>query len=140
MTITLARISVVTASLALAGAVIGALLGAGLLAILGFLADGPGREPYVWIAFDLAAVAGAVLGGIGLPVVAWTLLRHVPYSRIVLETGLGTVIGASIGYLGFALNPVTAVVGGVAGFLLGALQLRIRRKPEARLQPPSDAL
>jgi hypothetical protein len=126
---TLVRIAALTASLVIGGALVGAVLGASLLALLGLVADGPGGFPDVWFAFEVAAVAGAIFGGVGLPLVSWTLLRHVPFYRIVLETGIGTALGASIGLLGFALNPLTAAGGAAAGFLLGAIQLRLRTPP-----------
>ena len=40
-----------------------------------------------------------VVGALALPAVARGPLRHVPLGRVVLETSLGTAIGASVGLL-----------------------------------------
>ena len=89
----LPRIIGVTTSLVIGGALVGSAIGGGLLAILGLLIDGPGGFPYVSFAFEFAAKVGAIFGGIGLPFVSWTFLRHVPFRRIVAETAVGTVVG-----------------------------------------------
>ena len=121
--------------LLLTGALIGAGVGVGVLAVWGLLADGPGGFPYVWFAFEFAATVGAVLGGILLPLVTWTVLPHVAFGRILVETAVGTVAGAAFAILveGFA-NPLAAVLGGGVGFLASVVQLRLRRRQSAQLQ------
>ena len=102
--------------LLLTGALVGAGVGVGVLAVWGLLADGRGGFPYVWFAFEFAATVGAVLGGILLPLVTWTVLPHVAFGRILVETAVGTVAGAAFAILvaGFA-NPLAAVLGGGIG-------------------------
>jgi hypothetical protein len=124
----------VTAGLLLTGAAVGAALAAGILAVVGLVVDGPGGFPYIRAAFGLAAAFGALIGGVGLPVVAWGWLRHVALGRVVLETGIGTVLGGLIGFVGSGLRPLPGAAGALAGFLLAAVQLRVRRPPS---RPPA---
>ena len=124
--------------LVVTGAVVGAGVGVGVLAAWGLLADGPGGFPYAWFAFEFAAVTGAVLGGVFLPLVAWTLLPHVAFGRILVETALGTAIGAAIAIatIGFA-NVLLLLVGGFLGFGASVLQLRLRRPRATQLRSPT---
>lgn len=100
-----------------------------MLAVWGLLADGPGGFPYAWFAFEFAAVVGAVLGGMLLPLVTWTVLPHVAFGRILVETAIGTAAGAAITVLvaGFA-DPLDLVLGGALGFVASVVQLRLRRR------------
>ena len=123
----LPRITGVTAGLLLAGSITGALLAAGVLGIVGLVVDGPGGFPHIWEAYGLAGAVGALVGGVGLPLVTWGFLRHVALGRVVLETALGTMMGGVVGLLASHLRPLPAAGGALAGFLLAAVQLRLRR-------------
>ena len=125
-----ARISIpralgVTFGLGAAGASVGASLGAGLLAAIRLAIDGPGGFPYLWDAFSLAGLVGAGLGAIALPYVAWSLPR-VTIGRIVATTALGTVMGATAGFLWMDLDFLGAIIGAVMGFGCAAAYLGIR--------------
>lgn len=123
----LPRITAVAAGLLLTGMIVGGALAAGILGVVGLLVDGAGGFPHVWGAYGLAAALGAFVGGVGLPLVAWGFLRHVALGRVVLETGIGTVLGGTIGLLASGLRPVPAAAGALAGFVIAALVLRWRR-------------
>jgi len=119
------------------GVVVGAGIGVGVLAVWGLLADGPGGFPYVWFAFEFAARVGAVLGGMFLSLVTWTVLPHVALGRILAEATLGTALGAALAILAAgAANPLVAVLGGGLGFVASVVQLRFRRRRSAYRQAP----
>lgn len=121
------RASAVSLGLLVTGAVTGAAVGVGVLEVWGVLADGPGGFPYVWFAFEFAAVAGALLGGVLLPLISWTVLRHVSFGRILGETSVGTVIGAALAILSDGMgNPFVAVAGGLLGFAASVVRMRLR--------------
>ena len=123
-----------SAGLAVAGALVGAVLGVGVLAVWGLLLDGPGGFPYVWFAFEFAAVVGALLGGLLLPLVTWTVLPHVAVGRILAERGAGTAAGAAIAILiGDGGNPLVVALGGVLGFVATVVQLKVRQRRRPQL-------
>lgn len=124
------------------GAVVGAGVGVGVLAAWGLLADGPGGFPYAWAAFEVAAIGGAIVGGVMLPVVAWSVLPHVAFGRILVEAAAGTAAGAALGILADgASNPFLALIGGFLGFSASAVQLRLRRPRTPHVHAStSDAL
>ena len=130
-----ARALAVTAALCLAGGAVGAGLGVCLLAILSLVVDGPGGFPYVVQAYALAAAVGGVLGGVLVPVSAWTLLRRVPFGLVFAGASAGTAAGGTLGLLLSGHDPLDAVAGAVGGYLLSAVYLyrRSRRAaPRAR--------
>ena len=114
------------------GALLGAGVGVGVLEVWGLMVDGPGGFPYVWFAFEYAAEVGAVLGGVLLPLVTWTILPNVAFGRIFVETTIGTAAGAALAILdGGLANPFVAVLGGAIGFLVTVIQLKLRRPRQA---------
>jgi hypothetical protein len=77
---------------------------------------------------------GAPLSVITAPVVAWLLLRDVPFGRRCTGTALGTVYGTVAGWLLAPGDPdraVIAVLGALAGFLSAAvlMSIKFRRVP-----------
>lgn len=116
----------VTAALCLAGGAVGAFLGACLLAILGLVVDGPGGFPYVVQAYVMAGGIGGVLGGVLVPLSAWTLLRRVPFGLVFAGLSAGTAAGGTLGLLLSGINPIMAVAGAVGGYLLSAAFLYSR--------------
>lgn len=60
----------ITTGLVAAGTIAGALLGCALLWVLGVAVDGFGGFPHAPSAYLLAALAGAPLGGLGIPLLA----------------------------------------------------------------------
>lgn len=111
----------------------GACIGVGLLAVLALVVDGLGGFPFVWDAFWLSGVIGGLLGAALAPLTGFTVLRHVAIGRAVAVTTFGTVSGASIGLL-ITRNPIWAVGGALAGYILSAAWLYRRHK---RTQPSS---
>ena len=122
------RVVTVTLSIALIGAIIGAIVGAILLAVWSL--------PFVFLRGNqlisdatAGAIVGALLGGVLAPVTAWTFLRRVPLGKALLQTTLGTTLGAAIGLVFDRLGvaPVHAVpvgfVGALIGFIVAALRL-----------------
>jgi hypothetical protein len=121
----------VTLALGAVGAVVGAALGA--LALWGLSVAI--RNPRATELVPFAAGFGGLLGFILAPAAAWTLMRHVPLWRAILETALGTAVGVAIGcVVGPTLGPaVLWPLGlGVAGFLAAALRLRLTHRAPRR--------
>jgi hypothetical protein len=119
------RVFGATAGLALSGGIVGGVLGAGLLGLLGILLPDPGSFPHVWQVYALAAEVGAIVGSVGLPLVTWTLLRRVAFGRVLLGTALGTAMGGTAGLLASHIDPTRAVQGAIAGFCAAAITLRL---------------
>jgi hypothetical protein len=92
------RVLAVTAGLAAAGAISGAVCG--LLALTPLVVSHWLRPrpddafATFWNLAPWAAGAGAVLGVVCGPVLAWTLLRHIPLWRVVVWAAAGTVVGS----------------------------------------------
>jgi hypothetical protein len=131
----------VTAVLAVAGAVIGAVCGALLMAVADVIHFGTAslRDP---IAEGVAAEVGALLGGVLAPVASFLLMRHVPLWRAIAETTLGACAGALLGLLlgrVGKLEILWGLIGAVVGFLVAAVRLRIVSKTATRaeLTPPA---
>ena len=135
------RILAVTAVLAVAGAVTGAICGLLALAtvvvtrrlwmIFGYYPHAP-----IWTIGVGAAAAGAVLGAILGPLLAWSILRHVPLGRVILWAGVGTVLGS---FAGWALMPTLPFAGfpaifggGLLGMVTAGVGLRRRAAKLAR--------
>lgn len=117
-----------TTLLASIGAVVGFVLGTAILALLQFGAPG-GFHWAIDIPFGMAVGGsfGALVGGIGAPVLAWTFMRTVPLGRAIGWSAFATVAGAATGLL--LGHPA---IGGCLGFGIGALALRaIHRSPSA---------
>lgn len=126
------RVAGATAGLVVSGGIAGGVVGASLLGVLGLVVDGVGGFPHLWEMYALAAVVGAGLGGIGLPLVTWAFLRHVAFGRVLAHTAIGTAVGGTIGLLSSGLNPATAVFGALSGFVAAAVLLRFRNPKRAR--------
>jgi hypothetical protein len=142
------RIVAVTAGLALTGIVVGAVLGG--LIVTGFVIA---NDPHPTTAFDsfvleIGAIFGAGVGVVFAPIAAWTLLRRIPLGRAIAEGAIGTALGAVVGG---AIAFVGPILGGIGGFVLGVLRLRMVVQPrlargqqagesriEAKLQAASD--
>jgi hypothetical protein len=129
---------VVTLALSAVGAVVGAALGA--LALWGLSIAI--RNPHSLELIPAAAGFGGMLGFVLAPVSAWTLMRHVPLWRAIVETALGTAIGVAAGWvlgprLGYAaLWPIGF---GLVGFAAAAIRLRLTHRGAARAVPGPDA-
>jgi hypothetical protein len=77
---------------------------------------------------------GAVAGAILAPIASWSLMRHVPIWRAIVETLLGTSLGASIGmFFGPVqrLGLLWPIVFGILGFVIAAARLRWSRNTTA---------
>lgn len=105
------------------GASVGAVLAVAILAGVGLAVDGPGGFPYVWDAFEFAAIIGAACGAIAFPVAALGPLAAVPRRRVLGWTTGGTMVGGVLGLLVTGLNPLAGLAGVVGGFVLGACAL-----------------
>ena len=136
----LGRAATITLSIAAIGAIIGAALGAGLLAVwvlrLGVQGSG-------FLNASLAGAAnGALLGAVLAPITAWTFLRRVPLGRALLQTAIGTTLGAAVGLIAGSIRlPViqtlpVGLIGALVGFLAAAIRLRFATRT-ARATPNS---
>lgn len=128
------RVLLVTAGLALAGAILGAMASIGALAALVLGSSIVDRTSYsldgeiLLVAGTVGAICGVVLG----PLTAWIALRRVPLGRAMLTTTAGTVIGSMLG------TPLAygSLLGAVGGFALSAIWLR-RNTNRTQLNDPS---
>jgi len=121
----------ITLVIALVGAVIGAVMGGLLFAVwrsLHWLTiwDGGGTARVIAV----GAGSGAALGAVLAPLTSWVFLRRVPLGAALLQTAVGTTVGAAIGLGldGFGLTPrfpiPASLVGAIVGFLAAATRLR----------------
>lgn len=119
------RIIQVTLGLSVVGSVVGGILGAGLVALLGVRT---GDFRVSGEALYYGAVFGGMMGSLLAPVAAWTLMRRVPIWRAIAETAAGTVVGATIGLVFQPLRDtawLSPPLLGIAGFALAAIRLRL---------------
>jgi hypothetical protein len=132
------RIAAVTLALAAIGAVVGAGMGAVGLWGLSIAI----RNPHSIELIAPAAGFGAILGFALAPIAAWTLMRHVPLWRAILETALGTMVGVAVG-LYFSRSRVYAALWplglGVAGFIAAAIRLRLTHRAPRRAVSGPDS-
>jgi hypothetical protein len=128
------RILIITAALAGLGAVVGAVLGA--LVIAGIMIVPRPRFPVPPTAVVIGAGFGAAAGFVLTPIAAWTLMRRVPLWRAIADTAVGTAIGAGVGLLLqsiYRVADVSPLLLGVVGFAAAALRLRLfYRRPAAK--------
>jgi hypothetical protein len=137
----IARIAAVTAGLAAAGAVVGAVLGV-LVAAAWLLSAGHLLALLLNLDTVLffgayAAVAGATLGSLA----AWLLMRHVPLWKAIGGTALGTLAGAVLGivgdgHMGFAASFLGIGAGAFLGFGTAACLLWLESARKTRSDPP----
>ena len=115
------RILAVTGGLIVTGAIAGAVLGVSILGV-GVLVNGGlhGDQPFAPFLL-LGAAVGAAFGALLAPIAAWVLLRTVPLGRAVLETALGTLLGAIVMWF---VPPIGPVWGGMLGFAVAAVRMR----------------
>lgn len=109
------RVVAVTAGLAAAGALGGALVADLTVASVVLVTAGPTavlREGWQYLA---ASAIGAGCGALVGPLTAWTLLRHVPLGRAVLESTVGAAIGGALGIV------LVAPRGGLLGLFASVL-------------------
>ena len=118
------RVAGVGAALAGTGAILGAGLSAGLMALGGFVLKvasvaAPGGSILT------TAGIGAALGAVLTPMTALSLLRQVALGKALLFTMLGMSLGVSVGQL-VSGQVIIAAAAGFGAFLLSALLLRLR--------------
>ena len=127
------RVAGVGAALAGTGAVLGAGLSAGLMALGGFIL----RAASVVVpggSILATAGVGAALGAILTPMTALSLLRQVALGKALLFTMLGMSVGVSAGPLASG-RVLVAAGAGFGAFLLSALLLRLRAGAAAKRSP-----
>ena len=131
------RVAGVGAALAGTGAVLGAGLSAGLMALGGAVL----RAASVGVpggSILATAGIGAALGAVLTPMTALSLLRQVALGKALLFTMLGMSLGVSAGQLASG-RTIVAAGAGFGAFLLTALLLRLRagvkRKPQGKERP-----
>ena len=117
----LRRVLVVTAGLMVTGAIAGAITGMIAVTIVMLMFNGLSALADLGLAMEFAAMLGAPIGAVILPLEAWVLLRRVPLWRAVAETAAGTVLGA----VALALLSPGPILGAVIGFTAAAIRLRI---------------
>jgi hypothetical protein len=124
----LGRVAAVTASLALVGAVIGGVVGGGLLLVRSLVL---GLAQSDVVGLSLAGTAfSALLGAVLAPATAWMFLRRVALGRAIAQTTIGTTVGAALGMVIEAVilkrpTVLFGVIGALVGFFAAAVRLRI---------------
>jgi hypothetical protein len=130
------RVAGVGVALAGTGAVLGAGLSAGLMALGGLaLRAAPVVVPGGSIL--MTAGIGAALGAVLTPMTALSLLRQVALGKALLFTMLGMSVGVSAGHITTG-RPLVAAGAGFGAFLLSALFLRLRsgsKRPPRKEKP-----
>ena len=127
------RVLAVTGLLALlgglAGALGGAVLAVGLLAVIGEM---PSGEILRGI-FGTSALVGFGVGVIAGPLLSWTLLRRAPIWRAIGEPALGAGLGAAVAMAVTDVGFWPTIAAAVASATLAALRLRraVTRTPAA---------
>ena len=124
----LGRIVVVTIGLVGAGIACGALAGGAAFALVGVLAG----ERVSTDLFEIGASCGAPLGAVTAPLLAWLLLRRVPFGRMFLICSVGTAIGGVAGWFATAAGGgiiVNSLGGGFIGCAIAAIALWYRARP-----------
>ena len=125
------RIVAVTAGLALTGVVVGAALGGLILTGFALTMDAhPTAGPIAFL-FQIGATFGAGVGVVFAPLAAWTVLRRIPLGRAIAEAAIGTALGAVVGG---SIAFVGPIFGGIGGFVLGVLRLRMIIQPRIARQ------
>lgn len=132
------RIVLVTLGLSLTGAAVGATLSPLLLLVMGLARGMPVLD--VDLSFlGIPAAFGAIAGAILAPIASWSLMRHVQIWRAIVETLIGTILGASVGML---IGPVQRlgllwpIVFGILGFVIAAGRLRWSRRASGSVSSP----
>jgi len=138
----LVRVGIVTAGLALTGAVVGGLCGAASILAVAIIEDGfhAVASSGFFSILGMGAMAGAAAGIIGAPALAWGLLRRVPLGGAICVTALGTIVGAIVGQLLHPFNPYPSeipgvIAGGLAGFLIAGVGLRLTSGRDTSASP-----
>lgn len=129
----------VTGILAALGAAAGALTAVVLTSVGTWVAQAferHGTVVYFWSAAELA-----ILGAIGTPILAWSLMRRAPLWRAVLEPAIGGVLGtlaglATLPLFGLIFLPPLLVLAGVVG---AALRLDRASQTALRVRSPHSA-
>ena len=132
------RVAGVGAALAGTGAVLGAGLSAGLMALGGIIVRAASLAAPGGSILATAGI-GAALGAVLTPMTALSLLRQVALGKALLFTMLGMSLGVSVGQL-LSGQAMIAAAAGFGAFLLSALLLRLRagmkRPPQQRKERP----
>lgn len=127
-----ARVAGVTAALAIAGAVSGAVVADVVLATALLVTQGPLAVVRDWLVYLVGGGVGGACGLICGPIAAWTLLRNVPLGRAILEPSIGAAIGGALGLFFAEPGGIFAPIGGaIAGLLLAAIRLRYEYRNKA---------
>ena len=133
--VSLVRIAAVTGALIGVGAVVGAVMGA-LLTLMaaarGFWP--PGEITGLAKSMTWGATYGAPVGAVLTPVLSWLFLQRVPLGRALLETAMGTLVGAGVALL---VDPFQLYLGAILGFLVAGVGLYVRtRRKRSRVESP----
>jgi hypothetical protein len=120
------KILVVTAALAVTGAVIGAVVGSLMLLSWAAVVEASLRAAWDPALLAVGAAFGGMFGAVLGPAAAWLLMRHVPLWLAVGGTAAGTLMGAVIGMI--VAGPPGSFYGALAGFVGTAVFLRVRRR------------
>lgn len=141
------RVIAVTVGLAAAGALTGAVCG--VLALLPLIISHWLRStPDIQFTRGVLLVlmgarAGAIVGAVLGPTVAWGLLRRAPLWRVITWAAVGTVAGSLGGWAaagtGLLVSGPAVGLGALAGMVAGGVALRLRVQRPTRAAHPEAA-
>lgn len=117
------RVVVMSLGLLLTGMVVGAGIALALASSVVLVTDGA-RGFDAWEPFVLVAGAGALVGGVLGPLLAWTMLRRVPLGRAVLHCAVGGACGSALAMLGGEMTVLVLAITGPLGAWIAARRLR----------------
>jgi hypothetical protein len=127
-------------------AALGAALGAGAAPILSALATAVARaliDERSWYGFH--PIALAVLGAVGIPLLAWLVMRRVPLWRAVAEPVVGAIAGLLLALASASLLPLSPsaqtllMFGGLFGGAVAAAW-RLRKRHQLPTAPAPIAV
>jgi hypothetical protein len=145
------RVALITAAVALLGAIAAAISTAVAVGRVLVTLDGP-RSLLDSVTISVILQASAIGGAFGLvamPAVGWALLRRVPLGRAALYTAIGGLVGSFSGESIAPFNPYSSslpgvISGAILGFIAAATALwfsyRGSRHANATVTPPNEEL
>ena len=132
------RIAVITAGLAVAGAVAGGVVGVAMMFCWMLVQGGLTQTLGDLQMLAYGGLFGGFVGGVLGPAAAWLLMRSVPLWKAVSVTALGTLAAAIAGLV--IGGPELSFNLSFAGFAAAAIALRVTTKRSLPAHQPPRAL
>lgn len=137
----IARIVLVTLALSGAGAAAGVVISVGPIVVISLVLSGIAGMRDTMEVWPPMAAAGASLGAVLGPSLAWLLLRRVPLGVAILQCTLGGLVGLVVGVVLLDFYDRThgaemfEIMAALTGTVCAAVRLRLRNPPRASSLP-----